>query len=62
MLLGFILIYPGAFVRWLFGGCKKPYKDYLNPSFTEINSFIGALLLTIVAVIIASFRDIIEIN
>ena len=40
----FILIFPGAFVRWAFGGFKRKYAFYLDYD-PGLNVFIGIILM-----------------
>jgi hypothetical protein len=40
-----VLVFPGAFVRWVFGGFKRTYRDVLIQDGFEINSFVGILVL-----------------
>lgn len=46
-----VLIFPGAFVRWVFGGCKRKITVYLED--TELSSFFGIILFTLVVVFVA---------
>ncbi len=41
-LMYFLLQYPGAFIRWIFNGFKKPWKKVLNED-PLINAGIGML-------------------
>jgi hypothetical protein len=52
VLIRFILMYPGAFIRWMFGGFKKEYKYYLDISETELNSSIGIVFGVVILVIV----------
>ncbi len=52
LLFNILLAYPGAFIRWMFGGFRKKYSYYLNDPHTELNTFIGIILLTIIVLII----------
>lgn len=40
-----VLVFPGAFVRWAFGGFKRKYRDVIIKDGFEINSFVGMLAL-----------------
>jgi hypothetical protein len=47
----FILIIPGATIRWAFGGFKKPFKAYIDN--LEANIFIG--LAVVFAIVMLAF-------
>jgi hypothetical protein len=40
-----VLVFPGAFVRWAFGGFKRKYRDVIIGDEIEANSFVGMLVL-----------------
>ena len=49
-----ILIFPGACIRWLLGGCKKKYHEYLEPDMSEVNALIAILTFALLYFIIYS--------
>jgi hypothetical protein len=46
-----VLVFPGAFVRWGFGGFKRTYRDVLIKDGFETNSFVGIAVLTCIVVL-----------
>ncbi len=46
-----VLIFPGALMRWVIGGCKRKFSVYLED--TELSSFFGIILFTLVVVFVA---------
>jgi len=51
-LLRFCLIYPGAFLRWIFKRFNGSYLELTKSEDSELNSFLGALVLVLVGVLI----------
>lgn len=47
----FALVFPGAFFRWLLGGCKKKYSDYLDAS-PEVNVLVAIIFFALIAFVI----------
>jgi hypothetical protein len=54
-LLKAIGYFPVALVKWLSGGCKKPYKSYLNYESAGNDLIVGALVLALVCGIFLCF-------
>jgi hypothetical protein len=45
----YLFSYPGAFIRWMFTGFKKPFDDILHNNRTW-NGFLGMLTLGLLIV------------
>jgi hypothetical protein len=43
ILFQFVLIFPGAFFRWIIAGRRRKYSDYLDSS-PEINILVSILV------------------
>lgn len=43
---------PGAFFRWLFGGCKKPIKDYIDNGDAYADGIIGLTVVVLIVLLI----------
>lgn len=55
IVLRVIFIVPGAFIRWLLGGGKKPLKHYVsNDGDGYINSTIGIFLFVFIVIFVRS--------
>lgn len=49
-----LFLYPGALVRWLFSGCRKPFSDFLKKD-AYLTGTIGLLFFVLVIVLISKF-------
>lgn len=45
----YLVLAPGAFIRWLWGGAKKPFRSYLEDSPTR-SGVVGFIFLVVVLV------------
>jgi hypothetical protein len=43
MLFQFILVFPGAFFRWILSGRRRKYSDYLDSS-PDVNVLVSILV------------------
>ena len=51
-----LFVIPGAFIRWMFSGFKKPFRFYLKKD-PYINGSIGIVVIgLIIAIIVSYFR------
>jgi len=55
VLVNIILVFPGAFFRWLLNGFKNSYSFYLNKD-GSINSVFGAFFIIVLGLLYAVFR------
>lgn len=54
-LLQVLFSIPGAFIRWVFTGCKKPMKDHLFKGDGYIDSIIGISMFLLIGLLIRYF-------
>lgn len=54
ILFNFLLIFPGAFIRWMFGGFKKKYSYYIDNG-TYVNVFVSGLALAVIVLLLKDF-------
>lgn len=52
----FLMIFqiPGAFIRWLLGGCKQPFKKTIEKGDAYLDGFIGLVIFILIIVLIRS--------
>jgi hypothetical protein len=53
-IFNFLMIFPGAFIRWMFGGFKKKYSYYIDNG-TYVNVFVSGLALTVIVLLLKDF-------
>lgn len=51
ILFQFILVFPGAFIRWILGGRKRKFSDYLDSS-PDVNVLVAILSFALLYLII----------
>ena len=57
MLFQLLLVIPGAFVRWIFGGFRRRFKDILINKSIESNAFIGVTTLVLILLLVYWIRN-----
>lgn len=50
-----ILIFPGAFFRWIIGGFRKKYSYYLDAS-PDLNVLVSIIIFVLIYIIIGLFN------
>jgi hypothetical protein len=48
-LFEYVLIFPGAFFRWVFFGMKRPFSHYLDAS-PEVNTIVAVAVFALIFV------------
>lgn len=48
LILEFIFVIPGAFIRWLFTGCKKPLKNHIFEGDAYLDGVIGLAVFVLI--------------
>jgi len=43
---------PGAFIRWLLTGCKKPLKEFINNGDAYLDGAIGLVFIVLLVVLV----------
>lgn len=43
---------PGAFFRWLFSGCKRPLKKFINNGDAYLDGIIGLTMVVIIVILV----------
>ncbi len=43
---------PGAFIRWLLSGCRKPLKEFIDNGDAYLDGFIGLTVCVLIVVLI----------
>ncbi len=51
LILQIIFLYPGAFIRWIFTGCRNSFKETLKNGSAFIDGSIGFILFLLILVI-----------
>ena len=53
-IFNFLMIFPGAFIRWVFSGFKRKYIYYVDNG-TYVNVFISGFMITILVLLFNLF-------
>lgn len=53
-IIGFLFVFPVAFIRWMFKGFKGSYKNMLEKSDWEVNALIGMMAIGAIIILIVN--------
>lgn len=52
LIIEMLFVIPGAFIKWLFTGCKKPLKEHMFDGDAYLDGIIGLTTVVLIAVFI----------